>query len=132
GHDVITITPFHPLVDRVPAFAECKRRIFMSATLADDSSVVRSFGIGAKAVSQPIAPPSLAGVGERMILVPALTQFPADRIVPGVKEIVREFGPKTGVVILTPSEAFARAWEDVADVAIGNEDVTEAVRCLTD
>lgn len=33
----VSIVPILPLMDKVPSFADCKRRIFMSATIADDS-----------------------------------------------------------------------------------------------
>jgi hypothetical protein len=44
----------------------------MSATIADDSSIVRTFDAKPKAIEHPIIPDSLAGVGERMILAPGL------------------------------------------------------------
>ncbi|MCK4389015.1 MAG: DEAD/DEAH box helicase family protein [Desulfobacterales bacterium] len=54
------ITPIFPLVDLVPSFAECPRRIFMSATIGDDSAIVRTFGADYESVSQPITSSSLA------------------------------------------------------------------------
>lgn len=67
-----SITPMYPVVDMFPSFADCPRRVYMSATVADDSSIVRTFNASQDSVSKPIAPASLAGVGERMILAPEL------------------------------------------------------------
>ena len=44
--------------------------MYMSATIADDSEIVRTFGAAHEAVAKPITSTSLAGVGERKILVP--------------------------------------------------------------
>ena len=40
----VTITPVFPPVDLLPTFEDCPRRIYMSATIADDSEIVRAFG----------------------------------------------------------------------------------------
>ena len=68
----ISITPWYPLLDRFPSFEHCPKRVYMSATVADDSSIVRTFDADVNSVSKPIVPTSLAGVGERMILTPGL------------------------------------------------------------
>ena len=52
----------------------------MSATIADDSSIVRTFAAAAQAVEQPLMSKSLAGVSERMILVPELMPFKFDAV----------------------------------------------------
>ncbi len=37
-----TITPILPLVDEVPSYSECPRRVFMSATVNDDSTLIKT------------------------------------------------------------------------------------------
>jgi hypothetical protein len=69
----VTITPIFPAVDLLPTFSDCPRRVYMSATIADDSEIVRTFDASVAAVSKPVSSASLAGVGERMILVPGLS-----------------------------------------------------------
>ncbi len=75
SRNAVAITPIFPPVDLVPTFDDCPRRIYMSATIADDSEIVRTFGASPEAVSKPITSTSLAGVGERMILVPELMKL---------------------------------------------------------
>ncbi len=116
-----SITPLQPMVDMFPTFAECPHRIYMSATLADDSSIVRTFDASPETISQPIAPSSLAGVGERMILAPALMQIPSKDIGDLVKALAKWISKRAGVVILTPSRFAAEKWKDVAQVAQGDE-----------
>jgi replicative superfamily II helicase len=110
----VSITPLFPPVDMLPTFADAKRRIYMSATIADDSEIVRTFGASQEAICKPITSTSLAGVGERMILVPGLMKL-STPILPLVKDIAAKIaGSKRGVAILTPSSRAAKEWTDIA------------------
>ena len=115
-----SITALLPLVDQIPTFEESKRRIYMSATIADDSSIIRTFDASEKSVREPIVPDTLAGVGERMILAPSLMRFNdgSDRAV--ARNVVRSVSRAFNVVILVPAEASAERWKDVGSIAIGN------------
>ena len=126
-----SITPLQPMVDMFPTFAECPHRIYMSATLADDSSIIRTFDASPETISRPIAPSSLAGVGERMILAPALMQIPLKDIADLVNKLVKDVSLKAGVVILTPSRVSAEKWKDVAHVATGDEVATYVDQLVT-
>lgn len=42
----------------------------MSATIADDSELIRSFGVAKQSIETVIKNRSLAGIGERMIFLP--------------------------------------------------------------
>lgn len=119
GRD-FAITAIHPFVDHFPTFSECRRRVYMSATIADDSSIIRTFDADPNAVAAPIVPPSLAGVGERMILIPALITLRKDNPVEVVKEIALNVAKKAGVVILVPSEKAAEKWAEIAAVVTGD------------
>lgn len=122
------ITAMLPFVDMVPTFSECKRRVFMSATLSNDSAIVRSFDADPRAVSAPIRAKSLAGVSERMILVPALTRAAvSEESARSVVTKVAESG--RNVVVLVPSEESARSWESEAEYVSGDQ-VADAVRDL--
>jgi replicative superfamily II helicase len=111
----ITITPIFPPVDLVPTFADCPRRTYMSATIADDSEIVRTFDASPTAVGKPISSTSLAGVGERMILVPELMEIGGVPITNLVKNITKGIAQqKAGVAVLVPSGVVAKTWEDVA------------------
>jgi len=68
----LTITPILPLVHAFPTFSEAPRRIYMSATIADDSEIVRTFDAEPKLVDSALTSRSSAGVSERMILIPDL------------------------------------------------------------
>ena len=124
-----SITPLLPLVDQFPTFQECPRRIYMSATIADDSSIIRTFDAGQKAIKEPIVPDTLAGVGERMILAPSLMAFKGqdDRSI--AKEIVKSVSKQVNIVVLVPSETAGDKWKSCGSVVIGN-DIDGAIETL--
>jgi replicative superfamily II helicase len=124
-----SITPIQPLVHLIPSFAECTRRIFMSATIADDSSIVRTFAANGDTVKDPIVPLTLAGVGERMILAPSLTKISntTDRTV--AQKAANAVASTAGAVVLVPSEFAASRWNGNARLMMGS-DVESAVSVL--
>lgn len=127
----VTITPVFPPVDLLPTFEDCARRIYMSATIADDSEIVRAFGASADAVGKPITSASLAGVGERMILIPELMKLGSAAITPMVKTIATRLAEqKRGVAILAPSGPAAEKWTDIASYPSTARDVAEQVGAM--
>jgi hypothetical protein len=124
-----SITPIQPLVHLLPSFAECRRRVFMSATIADDSSIVRTFAANGDTVKDPIVPETLAGVGERMILAPSLTKI-SNAIDRTIAQKTAKFVASTaGAVVLVPSEAAANRWSTSARLMMA-ADVESAVSDL--
>jgi replicative superfamily II helicase len=103
----------------------------MSATIADDSEIVRTFGASPEAVAKPITSTSLAGVGERMILVPELMKLGGAAITPMVKDIATKLAQrKRGVAILAPSGSVAKTWTDVAEYPETTKAVAERVGAM--
>ena len=127
----VTITPIFPPVDLLPTFEDCGRRIYMSATIADDSEIVRAFAASPEAIGKPITSTSLAGVGERMILIPELMNLGDTAIIPMVKQLSTKLAEqKQGVAILSPSRQAAEKWADVATYPSTTKDVAEEVRLM--
>ena len=125
-----TITPLSPPVHAIPSFANCVRRIFMSATISDDSEIVRAFGATSESVSTPIAPVTLAGVAERMILVPGWMQLNKDTEPDDLVDALLDFAEANDLntLILTPSYAAASQWEGRAAVATTSTDAELIIR----
>jgi replicative superfamily II helicase len=131
SRSAVTITPIFPPVDLLPTFQDCARRIYMSATIADDSEIVRTFGASPEAVEKPITSDSLAGVGERMILVPELMNLGDEAITPLIKNIAKWLSQhKRGLVILAPSGTIAARWTDVAEYPETTKCVLEKVSTM--
>jgi len=130
--DAFIITPILPLVDFIPSFSECKRRIFMSATISNDSDIIRTFDADFQSISKPITSNSLAGVSERMILAPELMPFEIDDIPKMLCDMVTWAvdNHKASTVVLTPSDFSAAKWIKVASFADTSEKVNEYVTKL--
>jgi replicative superfamily II helicase len=128
------ITPLYPLVDAIPTFTECKHRIFMSATIGDDSSIVRTFDADVSSIKLPITSNSLAGVSERMILIPELTKIRPEKILQVVRSLAKQMVDKLnkGTLILVPTKSSATTWEEVATIASSPDEVATYVKQLQD
>lgn len=126
--NTIEIAPLITPVENVAAYNEATHRMFMSATLADDSVLVRELGCDIQAASKPIIPDSDRGLGERMVLTPFLISKSLDR--DWIMKFCASQSRKVNVVVLCPSEPVAREWEAVgATVAMG-DDVDQTVADL--
>ena len=131
----VAITPLFPLVDMIPTFADCPRRIFMSATINDDSAIVRTFDANRESVEKPIASESSVGVGERMILVPEWMNFDfkEKEYVPKIlRDLAKSISQKhkLGTVILVPSDTASKEWKDIATLADSTDKVAAWVKKL--
>lgn len=126
-----SITPILPMVNMFPAFSEAPRRIYMSATIADDREIIRTFDADPNSIKTPLKSPSLAGISERMILIPELMQFDFE-IQNAVKKLVIWTSNKKdyGSVILVPSSPAAQQWSDVAMVANDSKEVEKLINKL--
>ncbi len=100
--DGIEVVPDVLPVHKSEAFYKAPHRLFMSATLADDSVLVRELACDISAAMKPVVPTKDKGVGERMILAPSLFDPRLDR--QWVMDLCRRFAKRVNVVVLTPSE----------------------------
>lgn len=130
--DSFGLTPIFPTVDLIPTFSESPRRIYMSATISDDSMIVRSFNADKNPLSKPIISNSLAGVSERMILIPELMPSEFADSIEFIKRIANWMANtnELGTVILTPSNVSAKEWTDIGTLADSTEKVSEYVKNL--
>lgn len=126
-----TITSILPLVSSLPTFADAPRRIYMSATIADDSEIVRTFDADPDAIPGALMSRSLAGVSERMILIPDLMPFKFE-VSESVGALLRWAATNrtVGAVVLTPSDKAAAEWASIATVAKGSTAVDSLVVAL--
>ncbi len=128
--EAFTITPILPLVNTFPTFYEAPRRIYMSATIADDSEIIRTFDANPESVKKALQSRSLAGISERMILIPDLMPFEfkkdhGEKIVKWIAD-----NKELGAVVLVSSDSAANTWSEVATVAKGSNEVESLVTQL--
>lgn len=102
----------------------------MSATIADDSELVRSFNISIDSLKNQLKSNSLAGISERMILIPELMPFQFN-IDDTIKKVVNWLSEnKKKVLILTPSTLQSEKWRDVSKIPKNNSEVDTFIKEL--
>ncbi|QHN31195.1 DEAD/DEAH box helicase [Gordonia amarae] len=127
-----TVTPRHievrppcPQISAIPSFARATRRVYLTATLSDDSVLVTDLDADPAHISKPVTPGSAADLGDRMILAPVALNPNLDD--EAVRVLAKQFsqGDRNGdnvpdskpinVVVLVPSTKAAAVWESYAD-----------------
>nr|WP_231134121.1 DEAD/DEAH box helicase [Motilibacter deserti] len=110
--EAVEIKPYFPPVQEVPSFDQAARRIYLTATLADDSVLVTHFAASATSVREPITPSAADDIGDRMIIVPQSVQpsWTDDQI----KGYLAELAQRRNVIVIVPSNSRAKYWGDVA------------------
>lgn len=126
--NAVTITPPCPPIRHVSGFVEAQRRLYLTATLADDSVLVTDFSADADSVGKPIAPVTAGDIGERMILAPqeinpALAE---DDIRAAVAALAAEFN----VVVIVPSNKATEPWLKLGATVADSEQIGAVVASL--
>lgn len=119
------IEPHFPATDLFQSFRRANRRIYMTATLADDSVIATHFGADPTNLGQPIVPSSSQSMGERMILMPQElnTEISTDDI----KHMLAHLSKSVNVVVIVPSSPASRAWSDIANQILINDNVADGI-----
>ena len=121
----VEIRPTCPPIKMIPAFANARRRVYLTATLADDSILVTDLDADPSLLAKPVTPGSAADLGDRLILAPiALNRNLDDE---AVRMLARQFAdgdrnadgivdsPPINVVVLVPSQKVAEKWAAYAN-----------------
>lgn len=128
GWEKLEIEPHFPTSDIIPSFRRARRRIYLTATLFDDSVVVTHFGAKMNFVRQPIVPSSSQSMGERMILMPQ--ELNPDLTRAEIQGLLSRLAQMVNVVVITPSGVVAESWTDVADEVVQGDQVAQRVQEL--
>src|SRR5699024_7331009 len=128
GSEEIEISPKFLPIHNIPSFQNAERRIFMSATLSDDSVLVSHFDIDPNLIKEAITPNSSNDIGERMIIVPQElnSSIKDDEL----KVFYNELSSSENVVVIVPSYSRASYWEDVADLTLNYSNLNEGITKL--
>ena len=129
--DKIEIAPRLLPIELVPSFDNAAHRVYMSATLVDDASLIKHFGANPESVRKPIHPKVLGDIGERLIVIPALvdSRIEETTTIDLVEEIKSRHG--VNVVILTPSFRGADRWRSKDALVVRNTEIIGTIEKLT-
>lgn len=105
----LEVSPYLAPLGVFGSYAKSKHRVFMSATVTDDSFLVRGLRLEPRVIRNPLTYKQEKWSGEKMILIPSLIDETLIR-----STIVKAFAPpkskQYGVVALTPSFAGTKDW----------------------
>ena len=125
GGGRLEMAPRFVPIDRIPAFATAQRRIYMTATLADDTILVSHFQADAAEILKPIRPKGGGDIGDRMILAPQ--EINPDYTVEEIKRLVSKIANDLNVVAIVPSKQRADFWKDVANQVLDKDTIHDGV-----
>lgn len=125
---VIEILPYGISIEKIRSFAEAQRRIFMSATLSDDSVFITNIGLHENEIDTIITPNNANDLGDRLILFPKhLNSSISDE---EIKNQIIETANSYNVVIIVPSKERARFWDPTGRLTVTRENINSAVSAL--
>ena len=106
----IEISPKGIDLEKISSLEEASRRIYMSATLADDSVFVSALGLAKEDMKNIITPENANDIGDRLIIFPKYVNSDISEI--EIREKVEEIAEMYNVVILVPSFSRAKFWDE--------------------
>jgi hypothetical protein len=126
----LVIAPYRAPLEQSGSHANARHRIFMSATISDDSFLVQGLGLEPKVVGHPLSHGGSAWSGEKMVVIPA-------DISEGLTatEIVHRFAKPDplrthGTVVLVPSLDAAKDWRSEGATVADADRIDAVVEAL--
>lgn len=131
GSDRIEITPNIIPIKEILSFSMAKRKIFMTATLVDDSVLATHFDVDENQLSNIIYPDTLNDIGERLIFAPYQIDknIRDSQVQDLLKELAKEYG--YNIAIIVPSYNRAEEWKGVATMPyIDKNNIEQSIKKL--
>lgn len=126
----LEISPYRPPLQMFGSYDKAKHRVFMSATITDDSFLIKGLGLSEETINNPLVYKDEKWSGEKMIVIPSL-------IHPSLTdtEIVSEFAKpsrvrRSGVVVLCPSFNATKSWEATGAYVADKDDLHSRIEML--
>ena len=121
----ISIIPNCTPIQKITSFDETKRRIYMSATLPDDSPFSTVMGLDFDKKMTVISPEKANDIGERLIVVPKIinkdiTEFE-------VRNAIAQKAEDYNVVVLVPSYAMAECWKSLGGIVLNSSNISQGI-----
>ena len=129
----IEITPYLLPLEKFGSFYNAKNRIFMSATVNNDSFFIKHLNIGEETIKNPLTVKNDVFTGEKMILAPSLIDTSLDTDYAMNKFIKKQDDNKTptyGICVLSPSFKMAEAWSHNGARIVDYGDIGKAIESL--
>ena len=127
----LEIAPYLAPLHLFGSYANASHRVFMSATVTNDSFLVKGLGLAEGVITQPLTYAKEHWSGEKMVLIPSLIDdgLTREKLVPAfAKEVAKR---QFGVVVLAPSSYCCQDWSKYgATIADKTTIITEVEKLL--
>jgi len=132
GGGSLEIQPHLPPLDLFGSYFNAKTRVFMSATVSDDSFLVKGLRLSKETILNPLVYDQEKWSGEKMILLPALLHEDLK-----TTEIVDAFARQDtkrrfGIVVLAPSFKSAEKWKQKGAIVATAKTIESEIAKLRD
>ncbi|WP_031482029.1 DEAD/DEAH box helicase family protein [Maridesulfovibrio frigidus] len=124
----VEISPHAIPIHMIPSVVNAERKVFMTATLVDDSILSSHFGVNEHELSKAIVPDSAGDIGDRMIILPQVIN--TETTDENIKSYCKACSKNFNVVVIVPSAFRANYWADVADLTLTTTNLYEGVERL--
>jgi hypothetical protein len=124
----LEISPRCLPIEALPSFVSAQRRVFMTATLADDSILISDLNANPETVANQITPKTANDIGERMILSPQVIAPNLDD--EEIKRYLQRKAKEQNVVVIVPSNFRADFWRPIATIIADASNLEDTVAKL--
>lgn len=124
----IEISPYTLPVNEFGAFSNASHRVYMSATISNDSFFIRDLGLDKEVIESPLTFDKKWS-GEKMVLIPSLIDGSLTR-----EEIINWVGKwrstSFGVVAITPSNWHTKIWVATGAILVDKDNFSSEITKL--
>ena len=124
----IEISPQVLPTHKVSKYQDSEHKLYISATMADDSVLVRELGCKKDITKHSFTPNSDKGIGERMILAPSLLDTNLKQEF--VMKFCQSYANQINIVVLTSSEKKAKEWSHVKAQVFLTKTIDQGIKKL--
>lgn len=126
----VVIAPYLPPLELFGSYTNASHRVFMSATVTDDSFLVKGLSLAPNTIQNPLVDPNETWSGEKMVLIPSLIDEKLSRA-----SIVAAFSKEKaarqfGIVVLIPSPKRCADWGKYGARVVDKNSISQAVESL--
>ena len=121
----IEIIPNCIPIHKIRSLEEAERRVYLSATLPDDSIFSTTLDVDLEKISTIISPEKANDIGERLIVVPKLINSSIQDF--DIRNYAVKMSKEVNVVVLSPSLKNASVWEELGGVIIKSSNMQNGI-----
>lgn len=123
----VEIEPYIAPLDAFGSYSKADHRIFMSATVTDDSFLVKGLKLTPETIKTPLTDISETWSGEKMVIIPSLIHEDLDSYLVQSRLGKKRDKAKFGIIALVPSFARAKPWEKKGACLVDKKTIENAV-----